>query len=228
MFWKRDNSSSGPDYWQTYLGHFKTRMPAKTPISDLRFWVLDTETTGLDLKRDELLSLAAIPVENYSMPLSHSYECYFQQEKKPEEKGIAIHGIIPVANLPMQPLDQILPEFLSKIENRIMVGHHIRFDFEMLNKMVKRKTGDTLKNLIIDTAHLARRLPAFKDRPQNKGLSLDELCHYYGLKRHGRHTAVGDSFLTARILCYQLKALESQGVTTLSDLLRKPLKIHRY
>lgn len=228
MFWSKKTSGPSPEYWQEYLTYFRKPLPSSTPVCDLQFWVLDTETTGLDLRNDELLSLAAIPVENYRMPLVDSFECYFQQIKPPQMEGIPIHGIIPDASLEMQPPEDIFPAFLAKLQCRIIVGHHIRFDIEMLNKAIKRLTGDTLKNKMLDTAELARRLPGFKKRPLHEGISLDELCVHYGLKRHDRHTAVGDSFLTARILCYQLKALESQGIDTLGNLLRKPLKIHRY
>jgi DNA polymerase-3 subunit epsilon len=226
MFWK--NKNNFPAYWQAYLSTFSEKVAPDTPISELQFWVMDTETTGLNPKLDELLSIAGIPMENFTLSIAGSYECLLAQERPPGRDSIPIHGILPDTQQPTRSLEMILPTLLERINNRIIVGHHIRFDIQMLNKSIKAIIGDHLKNESLDTAELARRLSPFRENTKDKGLSLDELCRYYGLKRHGRHTAAGDSFLTARILCAQLKALEKQGVRTRKDLFRKPLKIHRF
>lgn len=226
MFWKK--KIAAPAYWQEYLATFDQKPPRNTAIPVLRFWVMDTETTGLDPRRDKLLSIAGIPVENYTMRIQDSFACLLEQKKPPGRDSIAIHGILPDTRLQTRSFEAILPDLLSKIANRIIVGHHIRFDLQVLNKAIQAITGDSLKNDVLDTAELARRLAPFREKRNNSGISLDELCAHYSLKRHGRHTAAGDSFLTARILCTQLKALERQGLRTKRDLLRKPLKIHRY
>ena len=226
MFWKNKNSS--PAYWQAYLSAFSERVVPDTPVDQLRFWVMDTETTGLNPRQDELLSLAGIPMKNYTLSISGSYECLLTQKQPPGRDSIPIHGILPDTQQQSCGFEMVLPDLLKRINNRIIVGHHIRFDIQMLNKAIKAITGDHLKNDLLDTADLARRLPPFRENKPDKGLSLDELCQFYGIKQHGRHTAAGDTFLTAYILCAQLKALEKQGVSSRKDLFRKPLKIHRY
>lgn len=226
MFWKKKKSA--PDYWEAYLAAFSERVVDHQPIAEIPFWVMDTETTGLDPKKDELLSIAGIPLQGYTMRLAQSFECLLKQKRPPGRESIPIHGILPTPKVSTQLLESVLPDLLAKIDNRIIVGHHIRFDVQMLNKSIKSITGGQLQNKVLDTADLARRLPAFRKKGMEQPISLDHLCAYFALKKHGRHTAVGDTFLTARILCALLKALEKQGLKTRGDLLRKPLKIHRY
>jgi DNA polymerase III epsilon subunit-like protein len=47
---------------------------------------------------------------------------------------------------------------------------------------------------------------AFSDRPPLKRFTLDALCELFGIAPHGRHTATGDTFLTALIFL-RLRAL---------------------
>lgn len=224
----RLKKKTAPAYWSRYLSTFSEREARNTPVSRLRFWIMDTETTGLNLKKDHLLSIAGIPASNYRMHLSTSLVCLLEQEKEPGKQSIPIHGILPGTRRSTQTLASVLPQLLDGLQNRIIVGHHIRFDIAMLNQQMKQLTGGTLKNEWLDTANLARRLPPFRGKPAALPITLDDLCAVYGLRPHGRHTAAGDSFLTAQIFFRQLKALEQQGLRNKQELLRKPLKIHRH
>jgi DNA polymerase-3 subunit epsilon len=189
---------------------------------------MDTETTGLNLKQDQLLSIAGIPASNYRMQLAGSLDFLLDQDGWSGRQSVLIHGILPGTRRVTQTLASVLPQLLDGLQNRIIVGHHIRFDIAMLNQQMKQLTGGTLKNEWLDTASLARRLPPFRGKPAALPITLDDLCAVYGLRPNGRHTAAGDSFLTAQIFFRQLKALEQQGACDKQELLRKPLKIHRH
>jgi len=226
MSWLKKKTA--PAYWSRYLATFSEREARNTPVSHLRFWIMDTETTGLNLKQDQLLSIAGIPASNYRMQLAGSLDFLLEQKALPGKQSIPIHGILPGTRRATQTLSSVLPQLLDVLQNRIIVGHHIRFDIAMLNQQVKQLTGGTLKNEWLDTANLARRLPPFRGKPAAQSIALDDLYTVYGLRPHDRHTAAGDSFLTAQIFFRQLKALEQQGACDKQELLRKPLKIHRH
>ena len=45
-----------------YLAHFESTWTAETPVEQVRFVVLDSETTGLDTKRDRIITIGAVTV----------------------------------------------------------------------------------------------------------------------------------------------------------------------
>lgn len=67
----------------------------------------------------------------------------------------------------------------------------------------------------LDTANLARRV----ERGPGGRYDLDSLLARHDIPRTGgRHTALGDALLTARLVQKLLKCLAGRGVQTLADL----------
>lgn len=90
--------------------------------------------------------------------------------------------------------------------------------------MIQRLAGQKLSNPTLDTHALAIRLDHgfHAERHEKGGYGLDQLCQRFNLPQADRHTAGGDAYLTALLLCKLLYRLQKKGVKTLADLLRKP------
>lgn len=210
--------------WHQYQSYFKHDYPAKTPIDHVRFIVLDTETTGLDDQQDEVLSLAAVAVQGSAIHIADRFEAFFRPANSASNKeGVSVHGILDRHTLDAKETAASLLEFLSYVKNSIIVGHHIRFDKNMLDKTYREKLGGQLINKTLDTAHLAQRLRPDFD-PNNHRMraefSLDALCKTYRIPVQNRHTAAGDTMITAILLLKLLARLKRRGVVTLDDLLQ--------
>ena len=63
-----------PVFWKEYLKSFKQKSSKK--IEDTRFVIFDTETTGLDLVKDRILSIGAIGVFKNTIDIADSFEIY--------------------------------------------------------------------------------------------------------------------------------------------------------
>ncbi|DAB30632.1 MAG TPA: DNA polymerase III subunit epsilon, partial [Sulfurimonas sp. UBA12504] len=57
--------------------------------------VFDTETTGLDPKKDEILSIGAVKIKDNKILKSQTFEVFLQNSKEISSKSIKIHGIRP-------------------------------------------------------------------------------------------------------------------------------------
>ncbi len=55
--------------------------------------VFDTETTGLDTKNDEILSIGAVKIKDNKILTSQTFEIYLKNSKNIDSKSILIHGI---------------------------------------------------------------------------------------------------------------------------------------
>ncbi|WP_026956123.1 3'-5' exonuclease [Algoriphagus vanfongensis] len=215
IFRKSEDSRS---YVREFLEKSKVKIPAIRRLDQLRFVVLDTETTGLDPTKDHILSFGAVKIENSKILVKSSMELYPESSRK-IGKSAEIHGITQVPNPVRQ--EEFTKTILQYIGNSILVGQHIHFDKAMLEKI----TGiPSMPTITIDTANLALRLEKGPQAQWNqvaqKDYSLDSLCERFGIKADDRHTASGDAFLTAQLFLKLLKLAESKGILTYGELLK--------
>ncbi|MEZ4957797.1 MAG: 3'-5' exonuclease [Saprospiraceae bacterium] len=223
MFFLKKNKPNfqAPEY-QAYLAHFSKKLDLYKPVSGARFVVLDTETTGLDVKNDRILSLAALEINGANISVKNRLECFVKQDAYQPKESIAVHGILPNQTSQGISEKEMLTALLAFLGNAILVGHHISFDIAIINECMLREMGGPLKNTVLDTGRLARRLedPFNIKHLNQKEYSLDSLCQKYQIEMGKRHTAAGDAFITALLFLKLLGRLEQKGVKTLKDLLR--------
>lgn len=203
-----------------YEGLFKNKITKETPLSELTFTVLDTETTGLNIKIDEIVSYGSIQVNDYRI-LVNSVKEYYLKPAKQNKEAVKVHGIVKKEGF-VSPFE-FVEQFLAELGNTVLVAHHAGFDKAMLEKAGKPFGLKKILNPTIDTFDLAVRLELGKNyNPRMvNGLdySLDKLCARYHIPLHDRHTASGDAFLTAQLLVKLLKIAERKGIKTYGDLM---------
>jgi DNA polymerase-3 subunit epsilon len=161
--------------------------------------VFDTETTGLDPKKDEILSIGAVKMKDNRILTSQTFEIYLKNSKIIDSKSILIHGIreCDLANA-KEPQDAI-KEFLNFIGSRCLIGYYLEFDVAMINRYIKPMLGVTLPNRMIEVSEIYfDKTIAFI--PQgNIDLRFDTILKNCDVPRMGAHNAVNDAIMTAMI-----------------------------
>lgn len=214
-FSKKDNNF--PDFWKEYIGKFKQN--SKLTIEECRFVVFDTETTGFDKKKDRILSIGAVSLINNTIDVSKAFELYLEQEIfKPD--SVEIHGILKKGNLVKVTELEAIKQFLEYIKNSVLVGHHIGFDYGVINQMLMRNGLEKLKNLSLDTGTLFKKSKHLVYQDNLKHYSLDDLCEELKVEKIDRHTASGDALITAVVFLKILSRLNKNKKLTLSDLFK--------
>jgi DNA polymerase-3 subunit epsilon len=171
-----------------------------------RFVVLDTETTGLDPRRDRIITIGAVAVQNEEIRLDDSFEAMLEIDYN--RGSVTVHGITrDEASGGLAERDAI-EKFLAYLRDSVIVGHHIGHDVEALNCASERHFGSRMPNRWLDTNDLMQRLGK-----ESSGHSLDALCADFGIVPHDRHTAGGDAFLTAQIFLRMLRIARKSKVT---------------
>lgn len=209
-----------PDFIKEYLNCFDQTWTDQTSAEDIRFVVLDSETTGLDPRRDRLITIGAVAVQANEMILADSFEAMLKLAYN--GASVTVHGI--TREEAREGLDEpeALKQFLPYLRDGVIVGHHIMHDIETLNAGYERHFGFTLRNRFLDTMDLTLHLQkdgAFAHRQQEiHGFSLDALCDFFSVEPHDRHTAGGDAFITGLILLRLLHSGKTVGRTTLGKL----------
>ncbi len=191
-----------------------------------RYVVADLETTGLDLKRDRVVSVAALRVVEGRIPLNDIFNRLINPGQYIPPIAIKIHGIVPDMVSEADSAAKVLDDFMAFLGTDILVGHHSRFDLFFLNKGARRRYGIKLQNLVLDTVPLCRTI-AFPPHNYPYGIdlddepsSLDNVAEHFGIDIHERHTALGDALATAMILQHILVRAEKTGLGRLRDLVK--------
>lgn len=222
-FWKKwlhTTPSSYDEWYERYRSQFYDRKYGGL-IADQDFVVLDTETTGLDTAKDHVISMGAVKVRANEMEIQSSFSLQVKSESHSKDsKAIEIHGLIKTDERGLNP-NEALPKLFEFLGTDIVVGHHIRFDLVMLEKMSKAHGGGPIINKIIDTATLAKRLdnPHPNENSHPGDFTLDHLCRQYHIATKARHTADGDAFITALLFLKLLNKLHKKGITKINDIL---------
>ena len=203
-----------PEFWNTYSNRFKQNN--SKDLNSTRFIVFDTETSGLDTSLDRILSIGAISVISNKLDVADSFELYLKQDIFNAET-VEIHGILKEGSITKFKEKEAIIKFLDYIKDAVLVAHHAAFDIAMINESLKRLELPKLKNKSLDTGILFKKTTLHKT--DNKHYGLDELSDTFNIKKHDRHTASGDAYITGLIFLKILSNLKQKNKKiTLKDL----------
>ena len=161
--------------------------------------VYDTETTGLNPKVDEILSIGAVLIRDNKIITSEKFEIFVKPRKEISEESIKIHQIrnIDLAN-GSEP-NEALDKFLHFIGSRTLVGYYLEFDVNMINKYLKPYLGIKLphKQIEVSGIYHDKKIKFIPDALID--LRFDTIMKDLELPIFGKHDAINDAIMTAMI-----------------------------
>ena len=161
--------------------------------------VFDTETTGLDPKEDEILSIGAVKIKDNKILTSQTFEVFVKNTKEISSKSIEIHQIRPCDLKNAKSMDEALEEFLYFIGSRPLIGYYLEFDISMINKYLKPKLGIVLPNKQIEVSEIYFDKTIALIPQGNIDLRFDTILKNCSIPNMGAHNAVNDAIMTAMV-----------------------------
>lgn len=198
------------------------RWDPETPVEQVRFVVLDSETTGLDPRRDRIVTIGAIAVAGHEIVIEDSFEAMVRLAYN--SSAVTVHGVTREESQAGLDEREALARFREYLGDGVIVGHHIGHDVETFNAGYGRHFGWRMENPSLDTMELTLNLEkdgAFGGREEIRDFSLDGLCALFHIAPHDRHTAAGDAFLTALVFQRLLRLGLKHGRRTLGSVLER-------
>lgn len=186
-------------------------MTRHQPLLALDATVFDTETTGLDASEARLLQFGAVHIENGGLAASR-----FERKVNP---GVAIppastliHGLTADILADAPKFGEAYAEFRGFAGDQVLIGHNVGFDLAILQRECKLAKLTPPQNRMLDT-----RLLAELCFPRLGGFTLDALASHLGLTISGRHDALADAELTARLFLALIPRLKEKNIRTLAE-----------
>jgi DNA polymerase III subunit epsilon len=183
------------------------------PGPDGEYISIDCETTGLDRKRDEIISVAAIRIKGDKILASESFRAIIRPRIAIDPEAIKVHGLREQDVAQAPTMKEVLPDLLHFIGGRPLVGYYIDFDLEMLNKHVAELIGVELPNPVVEVSGIYYDLK-YGDAPPGTQVDLKfaSILRDLKLPLFNQHDAYSDALMTAMIYV-GLRDMKARGVT---------------
>ena len=191
MKFKQDKSNL---YWREY-----------------EFLSLDIETTGLDLKEDEVISIGAVTIRDGRIVSESNFYEEISPEREPSKSAMQVHGLRAIDLANARPAHLVVSDLIQRWEGKYLIAHAGWIERAFLTDHFKQNSAK-FPARFIDTAALEP--------------SLESLARNLGLPSYTPHHALGDAMTTAVVFLALVSQIErqrpagSQQMLTLSDLLR--------
>ncbi len=188
--------------------------------------MFDTELTGLQTKKDSIVSLGALKMSGKRIYFGDFFYRIVDPRTELTGRSVVIHGITPSEAIECPSFEILLPEFLDFCGNSILVGHFVNIDINFINVEMKSLYGFGLQNPTIDTSKLYTWMRQKEEEvcAYHGGLSEDlnlfALAKKYNIPVSKAHNALDDAFITAQLFQRFISVLPRYGVKTLKDLLK--------
>lgn len=173
---------------------------------------LDCETTGLDPKTAELVSIAAVCIRDDRVLTSESLDLRLARPGSLDGQSICVHRLRGIDLDGGLDVAEALTRLLDFIGNRPLVGWCIGYDLTILDRYLKDLLGFALPNATIDVAQEYRRQLRRSHPEVVVNPEFERVAERLGVPIMGRHTALGDAVTTALMhLRLQNGALQEPG-----------------
>jgi len=167
-----------------------------------RYVVFDLETTSLNPKTGEIISIGAVKIEDGE--IKSDFQRMIKIKGNLDAKTTKLTGITESMLKNGVPIKEALTDFLNFAGNDILVGHNVKFDYRFLSHSVKSNLGIKLKRPQIDTLGISRFLLKLKSN------TLDSVAKRLGFGDFKHHRALEDAKMTAKIFLKFLSMLKEQ------------------
>jgi len=186
-------------------------------LAEETFCIIDTETTGLEVRSgDKIISFAGVKVKSFKL-LDAIFDQLIDPERDVPSSSSKIHGIYQKDIVGKPKIREIEHDISNFISNCTIVGHNIQFDQDFVETIIPYSEL-ALKfklNPILDTFSLAISL--FPDLESHE---LSDLCKTFKIKPEIRHTALGDSIMTANLFVILAREAQERGAKSVYDLIK--------
>ena len=177
----------------------------KSDWRQVDYLALDFETTGLDDRKDEILSIGYTTINGSCMRLADATHILTRPKGAIPDGSAVIHGILDDEAAKAEELEEVLPHLLNALAGKVMLAHYATIEYNFLSNACKRIYGFPFIGPVVDTLSTEARILRDRDIPIQSGdLRLANVRRRYGLPRYRAHNALTDAISAGELFLAQL------------------------
>ena len=163
-------------------------------------WVaLDCETTGLDVRHDQIVSIGAVRIVGNRLLTSQRLELLVRPERSLKVASMLVHRLRERDVAQGLDPEQAMRALLDFIGSRPLVGYYLEFDIAMLNRVIWPMLGVRLPQPKIEVSAMyydfkLRQMPAHR-RGETIDLRFASIMHDLALPLREAHDALNDAVM---------------------------------
>lgn len=180
-----------------------------------RLTFIDVETTGTSFRKDRVIEIGLILVEDGK--ITAEYESLINPDQYVPAQILEMTGITQHELDKAPSFRQVLEDIAEMLVDTVFVAHNAQFDYGFI-KSEFRHLDQTYTSKCLCTVKLSRAL-----FPQYKSHNLDSLINRFGIKCDSRHRALSDAKVMVNFVDIIKSQFSPQKIEqVVSTLLRKP------
>jgi DNA polymerase-3 subunit epsilon len=165
---------------------------------------LDCETTSLNVKEAEILSIGAVIVKGRRVRTSERLDIKLKPPKSLTGESIVVHKLRAADLEDGVELEEALKQVLAFIGNRPILGYYVNYDIRVLDKFLRPLFGFGLPNKAIELSHVYHDIIKWRSVGGDIDLRFDTISQKLDIPILERHTALGDA-ITVALMYLRLK-----------------------
>lgn len=165
---------------------------------------LDCETTSLDVKKAEILSIGAVRIKGRKVITSDRLDIKLKPPASLSGDSIKIHKLRAQDLVDGIELEDALRQVLEFVGNRPILGYYVNFDVRVLDKFLRPQLGFGLPNKAVELSHVYHDIIKWKHVGGDVDLRFDTIAGKLDIPILERHTALGDA-ITVALMYVRLK-----------------------
>ena len=177
----------------------------KTPWREQPLWALDLEATGLDPKKDQILSVGMVPVRGGRVLFGESWYALVRppRDHRPGREALRVHHIMPEEAAEAPPLSEVLGGIFERLGDDGLLLHHKSLDARLLEQACRVTGRRWPAPTIVDTldllSRMSRRRRMLEPHAEPYSTGLADARAELGLPPHQAHHALADAVATAEL-----------------------------
>jgi len=198
----------------------------RIPWRQAHYCVVDLELSGLDPRKDEILSFAAVPIDAGRVVAGNAVYGLCRTTRPVPEESVLIHGIRTVDLADAPPIDEAIQPLITLMTGRVLVAHVSWIESSFLAPVLRRQ-GVRLRQPVLDTYELGQWLARQRGKPLTSTF-LGELANRLNLPVHRPHHALGDALTTAQVFIALATHLDQDRPQTVRSLAAAKRRVATY
>ncbi|MEX2353694.1 MAG: exonuclease domain-containing protein, partial [Gammaproteobacteria bacterium] len=171
----------------------------------LEFIALDMETTGLDPRRDVILSIGLVAIRQQAIVLDSAQHHLICPDRNIPEQSAVIHQITDDQAAAGEHLETVLTRILPQLAGKVMIAHNAELELQFLGCACLQLYDAGFQIPVVDTQRIARRTLERRNQVYKpEQLRLAECRQQYHLPHYQLHNALSDALAAAELFLVQL------------------------